>query len=44
MSIVLLGLMDDEKFLLTGDAGIEGLNSAMDSNRYYFRKCSFDEK
>lgn len=38
MSIVLLGLMDDEKFLLTGDAGIEGLNSAMDSYRHYFRK------
>jgi beta-lactamase superfamily II metal-dependent hydrolase len=30
MSVILLGAMDSEFFLLTGDAGIEGLNNAMD--------------
>lgn len=29
-SVVLLGHMDEEKFLLTGDAGLRGLNNAID--------------
>lgn len=38
MSIVLLGLMDDEKFLLTGDVGTKGLRNAIDYYRYYYGK------
>lgn len=38
MSIILLGLMDDEKFLLTGDAGVKALRYAIDYYRYYYGK------